>query len=130
MGCAAAAEYRGVGAARPKRLRRDPLYAARVAYCAPRGIPLDAFLAWPVESQAAALAWQEQQESRCPGCGTHAEEWVRGKPDPRHWHPKVCRGCQVKERAIDELRADEDHARGLGLVAVDGPASTCPECAG
>lgn len=100
-----------------------------MAYCAPRGIPLDGFLAWPPESQAAALAWQEQQETRCPSCGTHDDEWGKGKPTPKHWHPKICVGCQSKERAIDELRDDEDRTRGLGLVAVSGPASECSICA-
>ncbi len=101
-----------------------------MAYCGPRGIPLHSFLAWPDESQAAALHWQEHEASRCPTCGTHEEDWIDtdGNPrEPQHYHGRVCPGCQRLQAAQESLNA-ETGERGLHLAASDGPASECAAC--
>jgi hypothetical protein len=59
-----------------KRLRRDSLHAARMAYCGPKGIELDAFLRWSRRSQQAALDWQAF-EGR--GAGTAAHTRTSGR---------------------------------------------------
>lgn len=101
-----------------------------MAYCGPRGIPLDQFLTWPESSQQAAMHWQAR-ESRRHDCGTHPEDWDPahgGSKDFQHWHPVVCIGCQKKQQAMEALKADNDKTKGLGLAAALGPASACPQC--
>lgn len=102
-----------------------------MAYCGPKGIPLHEFLAWPQESQQAALMWQAHEARRCPDCRTHREEWFDedGKPTrPQHWHQEVCPGCQAKQRAAADAEKDEDGTKGTVLVAADGPEHLCPSC--
>lgn len=129
MGRPAATQHNGPLATRPKRLRRDPLHAARMAYCGPKGIPLHEFLDWPTESQNAALTWQANEATRCSGCGTHTEDWLR--PDgrrgdePVHYHRTICPGCAARESA--SKGAESVH--GLRVVAVSGPRDSCPSCA-
>lgn len=94
-----------------------------MAYCGPRGIALSTFLSWPQADQDAALEWSAHESRRCPSCGTHPDD-----DRPRHWHPQVCVGCQQKQRAQDDLRADGDTTRGLGLVTAAGAAVDCPIC--
>lgn len=102
-----------------------------MAYCGPRGIALDDFLAWSQHSQDAALVWSAHESRRCPGCGTHPEDWdpaKGGSRDARHWHPEVCVGCQRKQAADADLRKDKDPTRGLGLASAPGGPSSCPTC--
>ena len=99
-----------------------------MAYCGPRGIPLGVFLGWDDSDQDAALAWQAQENSRCPECHTHAEDWRPGS-EPTHWAPQVCPGCQARARTVDGLRESGDRTRGLGIAAHGGPADECPTCA-
>jgi hypothetical protein len=96
-------------------------------YCGPRALPLHQFLAWPQESQDAALAWAASERSRCGNCGTHREDWANGAR-PQHWHDEICPGCQEKQKAIQLMQADKDDTKGVVLVAADGPRTTCPAC--
>lgn len=108
-------------------MRFDGLFAARMAYCGPRGIPLDVFLGWADHSQQAALSWQAHEARRCPNCGTHPEDWVHGA-EGRHWHERVCLGCARKERMVAALDGSRDGTRGVGLELAEGPAVHCPVC--
>lgn len=84
----------GCAASPGKRLSRDHLFAARMAYCAPKGIPLSTFLAWPQEDQDAALAWQWHESLRC-SCGAHEAD------PPGTWQavPVLCAGHAEIEKA-------------------------------
>jgi hypothetical protein len=88
-----------------------------MAYCGPRGIPLHEFTAWPEESQAAALHWQEYEASRCTTCGTFDDDW----------HGRVCPGCQRLQAAQESMNAEQGE-RGLHVAAADGPAASCVLC--
>lgn len=106
-----------------------------MAYCAPRGIPLSTFLGWPEEDQQAALMWQAYENARCPSCRTHPEDWLdedghslRAGQHPQHWHQEFCPGCQSKQRSAKAAEQDDDGARGLALVAANGPVSQCRIC--
>lgn len=90
-----------------------------MAYCGPKGIPLDEFLGWPETSQAAALAWQAHERRRCPACGYHPDD---GQP---HAHIDVCPGCVQVEHA---QATDDADARGAGVRLVRGTAAECPRC--
>jgi hypothetical protein len=101
-----------------------------MAYCGPRGIPLHEFTAWPEESQAAALHWQEYEASRCTTCGTFDDDWIdaSGEPqEPQHWHGRVCPGCQRLQAAQESMNAEQGE-RGLHVAAADGPAASCVLC--
>ena len=96
-----------------------------MAYCGPKGIPLHEFVSWPEGSQQAALAWQSREAERCPSCGTHPDDWADGS-EGIHWHPMVCRGCQVRQSAEAEIEGEK--TRGIKIEAARGPASRCPVC--
>lgn len=83
-----------------------------MAYCAPKGIPLTVFLAWPQADQDAALAWQAHESARCAGCGTHPDDW---DGDPRAWvaEPHRCQGCRAAEEAHANLEKIKDRGRGV-----------------
>lgn len=101
-----------------------------MAYCGPKGIPLHEFLAWPDESQQAALAWQAHEAHRCPGCGTHRDEWTEdGRPrQAHHFAEEICPGCQSLARARERLQGDANAPRGVGIVRHHGSAASCPVC--
>lgn len=102
-----------------------------MGYCGPRGIPLHEFLAWPQESQDAALAWMSPASRPCPGCGTFAEQWVSssGRPvEAGHWHEKVCPGCQRKQAALEAMQAGADGTRGVFLEYSPASPSACSCC--
>lgn len=106
-----------------KRLSRDPLFRARMAYCGPKGIALSAFLAWPQADQDAALAWQSHEALRCPSCGTHPSDYDPDAGGRRHaWHPdvEVCDGCATRDRG-QEMLADRLEAHGARLVLTREP---------
>ena len=63
-----------------------------MAYCGPRGIPLSTFLGWAVDDQAAALAWQADDASRCPNCGTAEWEWEQDGLGAWVAETRVCAG--------------------------------------
>ena len=88
-----------------------------MAYCGPRGIPLSVFLAWPEDDQQAALAWQAREQARCPGCGTHEEDWDPEQDGSRNAYTAVavvCQGCVELQRMQDnpEIR---NGVRGVHL---------------
>lgn len=67
-----------------------------MAYCGPKGIPLDEFLSWSQHSQDAALHWQAQEARRCPGCSTLPEEWepdLGGSGNAYIAERVICPGC-------------------------------------
>lgn len=108
-----------------KRLRRDGQYAAEMAYCAPRGIPRSAFLAWSQEDRDAALTWQAEQGRRCPSCGTHPDDWDPERGGRRHaYKPDVeqCEGCSASHRGAEMFREQLDAFPGSRVVLVPNPA--------
>lgn len=104
---------------------RDPLHSRRMAYCGPRGIPIDEFLRWPVTSQEAALDWQAFEARRCKHCGTHPDEWADDKL-AYHAHLTECVGC----RQLQRLSNTEKAKKGDGVYALTagGSAAACPQC--
>ncbi|NCT90256.1 hypothetical protein GXB85_04715 [Cellulomonas sp. APG4] len=100
-------------------MSREPLYAARMAYCGPRGIPLSVFLGWAQADQDAALAWVGYEARRCSSCGYHPDE------GPRHAHIDVCPGCVSREAAAQ----DEDaKVRGAHVHMASGTTGECDRC--
>lgn len=101
-----------------------------MAYCGPRGIPLDTFLEWPQASQDAALQWQAHEDARCRGCGTHSDDWIgddgRRVDAPIHWHPHLCFGCAEREKAMEGTRREPEP--GVTVMAAAGPSHECPTC--
>jgi hypothetical protein len=85
-----------------------------MAYCGPRGIPLSVFLSWAPDDQAAALAWQADEASRCPNCRTAEWEWAED-PNAYETETRVCPGCM---RVHEASKASEDHRRQVGGVHV------------
>lgn len=77
-----------------------------MAYCGPRGIAWEEFLAWSKVSRDAAILWQLRENEKCPSCGTHPHDW-----DEKHGgHPRAyvaathtCRGCGVVETRREQL---------------------------
>ncbi len=90
-----------------------------MAYCGPRGIPLEEFLQWGELSQDAALQWQAYEARRCSSCGSHPDE------GPRHAHVDVCAGCVARAHA-DE--SEDAKARGAHVRMAAGTAGTCERC--
>lgn len=90
-----------------------------MAYCGPRGIPLEEFLEWGDLSQDAALAWQSYENRRCQSCGHHPEE------GPRHAHVDVCPGCVARSH-IDE--SEDAKVRGAHVRMAAGTPGTCQRC--
>ena len=97
-----------------------------MAYCGPRGIPLSEFLRWDRKDQAAALAWEAHENSRCKSCGTHPEEWAEDKL-AYHAHLTECRGCKQLQRLAKTEEAQE--SEGRAAVMAGGSAAHCPRCA-
>ena len=99
------------------------MYAARMAYCGPRGIALSAFLSWSHADQESALAWMAQEARRCRGCGTVDDDFS----DPDAWHAETltCKGCLKLESA--RATVDKD-ARGKVTRLARGPEHSCPTC--
>lgn len=80
-----------------RRLDVDPLYRARVRYCAGAGLALSAFLAWSPADQAAALAWQEWSALTCPGCGIHPSVWDGDGITRLAVTTTYCPGCAARD---------------------------------
>lgn len=96
-----------------------------MAYCGPKGIPLSTFLAWSVDDQAAALAWQAHESRRCPSCGSHPEDFSRDG-DERHFHVTKCIGCDKRAAVAETLKGEKE--AGLHVIGSHGPAVDCPSC--
>lgn len=109
-----------------KRLKRDPLFAARMAYCGPRGIALSDFLRWNQRDQEAALAWSAHEAKRCKGCGTHPDDWAEDKHTAYHAHLTECRGCKQLQRLANTDKAKQGDGRFA--VMAGGSAADCPRC--
>lgn len=95
------------------------MFAARMAYCGPRGIPLSRFLSWDQADQDAALAWQTYEARRCPGCGTHPDEGAK------HFHIDVCPTCIQLEKT---RQSDDAKARGAHVLPALGKTAECTRC--
>lgn len=107
------------------RLKQDFLHKARMDYCGPRGIELDAFLRWSRRSQEAALAWAAYEGRRCKSCGTHPDEWADDKL-AYHAHLTDCRGCKQLHRLSNTDRAK--HGDGKFAVMAGGSPADCRRC--
>jgi len=74
-----------------------------MAYCGPRALPHSQFLSWDPDDQDKALAWLLEDMSRCPGCGTHPDDWIGEEkyplePPPYSVGSQRCLGCVAAER--------------------------------
>ncbi len=90
---------------------------ARMAYCGPRGIPLSTFLNWPVDDQAAAIAWMVEDRLRCQSCGTAEWEWeadLGAYTADAH----VCMGCQLRGVEEKKYKQASEHMPGLQIRLV------------
>lgn len=90
------------------RYQTDPFWRAVLDYCVPLGIPVTTFLTWPVEAQAAALAWRAAQGDRCPGCGTFGFEWEHN-PNAYQAIRTYCSGCKRRDtehKALTHAHSD------------------------
>jgi hypothetical protein len=114
------AEHHSAFEGPPKRLIGDRLFAARMAYCGPRGIPLSQFLGWEQSDQDAALAWQTHEALRCPGCGTHPDDKTS-----KHFHINICPTCVQMDTTGSSEAAK---AKGAHLATAPGARSTCTRC--
>jgi hypothetical protein len=102
-----------------------------MAYCGPKGIPLSQFLAWDKTDQDAALAWQQHENRRCSGCGTHPDDWNEKAGGDRHaWHAEhaACPGCAALEHHRELPEMQDNRIKGLQLRLAPGPNGTCPRC--
>ncbi len=90
-----------------------------MAYCGPRGIPLETFLDWPQLSQDAALVWAGHESRRCPECGTHPDE------GPHHAHVNVCAGCAAREA---KAGTEEAKLPGAHVNMAPGTTLECERC--
>jgi len=101
---------------------RDPIYAARMAYCGPRGIPLSAFLGWSRLDQEAALGWAAHEAARCSQCGTHPDD-----TETAHPHLRMCDGCR-KLAQLTESSIAQNAGRGAHAELMRGSVKACPVC--
>lgn len=102
-----------------------------MAYCAPRGIPLSVFLSWSQADQDAALGWAAHEARRCPGCGTHPDEWNKNTGGDLHaYHTEIhqCEGCMHLQRTQQSPRIASGEERGLHVRLAHGPAGDCARC--
>lgn len=107
------------------------MFAARMAYCGPKGIPLSQFLSWSEPDQDAALAWQSHENRRCPGCGTHPDDWNEKKGGTRwayHGEWFTCPGC-VESQRLNESPQVRDAGRGVHVRLSAGSHGDCDRCA-
>jgi len=101
-----------------------------MSYCGPKGIPLSRFLSWSEQDQDAALAWQAHDNRRCPGCGTHPDDWVEDKGGSRyayHAEAYVCQGC-VESQRMTESEAVVKGGRGVHVRLAAGSHGDCARC--
>lgn len=104
------------------------MFAARMAYCGPRGIPLSKFLHWHQTDQDAALAWQAHESRRYPD-GTHPDDWSEERGGSRrafHAHVDVHPGAVIIEAA--QSSEDFQATRGAHVHLAHGPVTECPRC--
>lgn len=107
-----------------KRLRRDPIFAARVGYCAPLGIPLSQFLRWSKADQDVAVAWHIESQRRCSSCGTHPDDWdpdAGGHLDAYVPATEICPGCAKAHTGQAMYRDDLEQFPGARLVLARNP---------
>lgn len=81
-----------------------------MAYCAPRGIALSAFLAWPQSDQDAALAWVAFESERCQQCGMHPVDTAAARIEA---HTHVCLSCAERERFTARMTDQQRAVPGL-----------------
>jgi hypothetical protein len=86
-----------------------------MAYCGPRGIAYEDFVEWGQLSQDLALAWNERERTRCPGCGTHPADWDESRGgDVNAWYADLhrCLGCE-KRGSIESPEGQKGYHRVL-----------------
>lgn len=101
------------------------MHKARMDYCGPRGIELDAFLRWSRRSQDAALEWAASEARRCGTCRTHPDDWAENR-NAYHAHLSTqCPGCLAQHR-LEKTAGDLEP--GVRVVLPRVPAAECPQC--
>jgi hypothetical protein len=74
---------------------------------------------WVDADVEAALAWQDEQASLCPGCATPTDETMA--PDAGYFAEAViCKKCAAREGAAAQL-SDEGGAKGVLWVVKPSP---------
>lgn len=69
---------------------------------------------WSDEDVQAALAWQADEESRCPGCGLPRDETFDiERANAWDAEPMACNACLARDRAARAYH--EKHGEQLGL---------------
>lgn len=74
-------------------------------FCNEHGIPHSAFLEWPPDDRAKAMAQLLESNDRCHLCGTAAREWDPTQGGSRYAYEAVavtCPGCYAKSVMSDE----------------------------
>jgi len=100
-------------------------------YCGPKGIPLSEFLSWSVDDQDAALSWQQRENRRCPGCGTHPGDWNETEGGSRYaWHGEIlsCPGCAEQQRMQESPQMKDPLLRGMHVHLRPGAHAECVRC--
>jgi hypothetical protein len=101
-----------------------------MSYCGPKGIPLSRFLSWSEQDQDAALAWQSYENRRCPGCGTHPDDWNEKQGGSRwayHGEVYTCPGCVESQRLNDSPEV-QNGGRGKHVRLAAGSHADCVRC--
>lgn len=94
----------------------DPMFAARMAYVGPKGIPLSEFLTWDTHDQEAALLWQAHEARRCGQCRTHPWDWNPDKGGRRQAYTAEvvqCPGCAAVAVALDQHQKVLSSVKGM-----------------
>lgn len=97
-----------------------------MAYCGPRGIAWDEFLAWSKTSRDAAIVWQLRHQQACGSCGTHPDAWdpARGGHDHAYVaEVRSCRGCETVASAQKQIPKELVEI-GAHIALVHNPEAT------
>jgi hypothetical protein len=87
-----------------------------------RPLPGPGELAWTDEDRDLALAYQDEQDATCPGCGHPLDESTNAdNADAYDVTVSVCHGCAARERAAKDARDDRDAPLGLRIGTVLDP---------
>jgi len=102
-----------------EELRRDRRLRAELDYCVPRGIGHSDFLTWPDDDQDKALAWLEDKNERCAGCGQpRSIAW--GDENAHRWvgDQTTCHACAAAESQAHLVREGEGSVAGVKTFPV------------
>lgn len=91
------------------------------------GIPHSVFLRWKPQDQDLALAWRREQQIRCRGCGTKADEWKKDR-FAYIGQQRVCPGCEVLKQ--EEENVPESHRGYTHVYLAPRELALTPEAEG